>query len=216
MSIFTITVRPWERAVTYRPGQPFSVLGPGKHWRLPTTWVRRVDMRLSQTHIGTQEVLTNDVITVKISAVIASRVDDPVRFVSVAADPMAEIYLAAQVGIREAVSTLAADQVIGVARSSVGAHALSVTASAAQAVGVEVSEVIVKDVVLPAELRHAYIDVAAARQRSVAQLEAARAETAALRSLANGAKLLAENPALAHLKLVQSLPPGTTVKLSLE
>jgi hypothetical protein len=55
----------------------------------------------------------------------------------------------------------------------------------------------------------------AARQRALAQLEAARAETAALRSLANGAKLLDDHPALAQLRIVQSLPPGSTIELSL-
>jgi hypothetical protein len=52
-----------------------------------------------------------------------------------------------------------------------------------------------------------------ARTRGQAQLEAARAETAALRSLANGAKLLDEHPALARLRLVQALPPGSSVQL---
>ena len=49
-----------------------------------------------------------------------------------------------------------------------------------------------------------------ARQRGQAKLEAARAETAALRSLANGAKLLDEHPALARQRLVQALPPGAS------
>jgi hypothetical protein len=46
-------------------------------------------------------------------------------------------------------------------------------------------------------------------------LEAARAETAALRALANGARLLDEHPALAQLRLVQSAPPGTRLVLQL-
>ena len=51
--------------------------------------------------------------------------------------------------------------------------------------------------------------------RAQAQLEAARAETAALRALANGAQLLDDHPALAQLRIVQSLPMGATVELSL-
>jgi hypothetical protein len=34
--------------------------------------------------------------------------------------------------------------------------------------------------------------------------------------LANGAKLLEDHPALAQLKLMQALPMGATVKLTLE
>ena len=56
-------------------------------------------------------------------------------------------------------------------------------------------------------------ELATARTRGQAKLEAARAETAALRSLANGAKLLDEHPALARQRLVEALPPGAKVKL---
>jgi hypothetical protein len=52
------------------------------------------------------------------------------------------------------------------------------------------------------------------KTRGLAQLEAARAETAALRSLANGAKLLDEHPALARLRLVQALPYGSKLELT--
>ncbi len=70
--------------------------------------------------------------------------------------------------------------------------------------------------ILPLDLRSAYAEQVTARARGQARLEAARAETAALRSLANGAKLLDEHPALARLRLVESLPPGSTLELTTE
>jgi hypothetical protein len=75
---------------------------------------------------------------------------------------------------------------------------------------------VVKDVILPPELRSAYAELVTSRTRGQAQLEAARAETAALRSLANGAKLLDEHPALARVRLVQALPYGATLKVALD
>ena len=99
------------------------------------------------------------------------------------------------------------------ARRLLGATLTDAARRAGAAVGVEVREVVVKDVVLPPDLRAAYAELVSARARGQAQLEAARAETAALRSLANGAKLLDEHPALARLRLVQALPPGSTVEL---
>ena len=48
-----------------------------------------------------------------------------------------------------------------------------------------------------------------------AKLEAARAETAALRALANAGKLLDAHPALAQLQLVQRVPYGSKVVLAL-
>jgi len=43
----------------------------------------------------------------------------------------------------------------------------------------------------------------------------ARAETAALRALANAGKLLDAHPALAQLRLVQQIPYGSRVVLAL-
>ena len=65
-----------------------------------------------------------------------------------------------------------------------------------------------KDVLLPPEIRGAATALIVARQRGAALLEEARAETAALRSLANGARLLDAHPALARLRLVQAVPPA--------
>jgi regulator of protease activity HflC (stomatin/prohibitin superfamily) len=72
---------------------------------------------------------------------------------------------------------------------------------------------VIKDIVLPAELRAAYADVLTARQRGQVQLETARAESAALRSMANAAKLLDEHPALARLRLVQAATYGSKLVL---
>ncbi len=64
-------------------------------------------------------------------------------------------------------------------------------------------------------MRAAAAALVAARHRSAAVLEEARAETAALRSLANGARILDAHPALAGLRLVQAAPPGTRLVLAL-
>jgi regulator of protease activity HflC (stomatin/prohibitin superfamily) len=81
-------------------------------------------------------------------------------------------------------------------------------------VGVVVRDVVLKDVLLPAEVRAAAAAVVASRHRAASVLEEARAETAALRSLANGARVLDAHPALAQLRLVQSAPPGTRLVLA--
>ena len=98
-------------------------------------------------------------------------------------------------------------------RRDLGSTLSAAARRAGEPVGLDVREVVVKDVILPADLRSAYAELVSARTRGQAQLEAARAETAALRSLANGAKLLDEHPALARLRLVQALPPGSSVQL---
>lgn len=74
----------------------------------------------------------------------------------------------------------------------------------------------VKDVILPAELRTAYAELSPPGSAARGQLEAARSETAALRSLANAARLHDEHPALVQLRLVQAVPYGSTVRLGFD
>ncbi len=135
------------------------------------------------------------------------------RVVETAADPVGVVYLAVQVALREAVASREAHDLVRSSRTLV-TEALTVGARTAGApLGVEVREVVVKDVLLPPELRAAYAESVVVRTQGQAKLEAARAETAALRSLANAAKLLDDHPALARLRLVQALPAGATVVL---
>lgn len=86
--------------------------------------------------------------------------------------------------------------------------------AAGRRVGVDVLDVCVKDVIVPAEIRTAAMQLVTAKARGAAQLEEARAETAALRALANAGKLLDAHPALAQLRLVQAAPYGSRVVLA--
>jgi hypothetical protein len=61
---------------------------------------------------------------------------------------------------------------------------------------------------VPAELRQAAAETAVARSRGLAALERARAEVAATRALANAARLVADNPALLHLRTLQAVERG--------
>jgi regulator of protease activity HflC (stomatin/prohibitin superfamily) len=72
-------------------------------------------------------------------------------------------------------------------------------------VGITIHAVEVKDVMLPGELQRAYGDVLKAKQEGQAALERARGESAALRNLANAARVLEDNPALMNLRVLQSL-----------
>jgi hypothetical protein len=76
----------------------------------------------------------------------------------------------------------------------------------------------VRDLMLSGETKRAYTDIFRAKKDGEAALERARGETAALRNLANGARLLQGNPALFNLRLLQTLSTsaakGATVVLN--
>ncbi len=217
MSLFTqpLTVQPWQRVLERLDGASTVVLEPGRHRRRQRATYQVLDVREQLLTLSPQEVLTADGVTVKVTAALRWRIADPVVFTEAVADPLARVYLAVQVALREGLAQLETDAVVRAARQSVTDAATASAVDAGHTVGVEVLGVVVKDVVLPADLRSAYAAVVTARQRAQAQLEVARAETAALRALANGAKLLDDHPALAQLRLVQSLPIGSTIELNL-
>ena len=62
-----------------------------------------------------------------------------------------------------------------------------------------------KDLMYPAELKRAFAESLKARQEGQAALERARGESAALRNLANAARVLEGNPELLNLRLLQSI-----------
>lgn len=66
-----------------------------------------------------------------------------------------------------------------------------------------------KDIILPGELKRAQTEVLVARAQGTAALERARGETAALRSLANAARMATDTPALIQLRLIQQLEAST-------
>jgi regulator of protease activity HflC (stomatin/prohibitin superfamily) len=209
-----ITVRSTERALEYVDGVCTRVLEPGRH-RIPRrATYQRVWMVERIETTAPQDVLTSDGVSVRVTAAVRWAVGDPLRFAEAAADPMASVYLAVQIALREALVDVETDTVVRQSRRVLGAALTPAAVAAGLEVGIAVREVVVKDVILPPDLRSAYAEQVTARARGQARLEAARAETAALRSLANGAKLLDQHPALARQRLVELLPPGSTLELS--
>ena len=217
MSLFhpfqKITVSATDCAVEYVDGVRTRVLEPGRHRKPRRATYQRVWMVERITTTAPQDVLTSDGVSVRVTATVRWAVGDPQRYVEVTADPTASVYLAVQIALRESLVDVEADAVVRQSRRVLGDTLTQAAAAAGVAVGVAVREVVVKDVILPADLRAAYAEQVTARARGQARLEAARAETAALRSLANGAKLLDEHPALARQRMVEALPVGSTLKL---
>lgn len=212
MGLFTITVQAHERALEHRDGRLVRVLQPGRYRRQRRATHQVLDVRERLTPVAPQEVPTADGVSVKVSAAVRWSIADVQAYVRVV-DPAAVVYLAVQLGLREQLARTELTALVRQGRTEVDDALTEAAQHAAVEVGIDVLSVVVKDVVLPAELRSAFTELVTARQRGQAQLESARAETATLRSLANAARLLDDHPALAQLRLVQSAPPGTTVVL---
>jgi regulator of protease activity HflC (stomatin/prohibitin superfamily) len=75
----------------------------------------------------------------------------------------------------------------------------------AKALGVELIAVGIRDVVMPGEMKDQMIKVTEAKKAAEANPIARREEKAAMRSQANNAKLLADNPTLLRLRELEVL-----------
>ena len=211
--MFMITVEPDQRMVHYRDGRLVGVLEPGRYRRSRRSRYVPVDIRQQLTTTSPQEVLTADGVSVKVSATVRWAVGDAAPYLQGARDPFSFVYLAIQVALREQLSGFEVAELLRSARAGVTEALTAAAVATGEPLGLAVAEVVIKDVIVPTELRNAYAELVTTKQRAQAQLEAARAETAALRSMANGAKLLDDHPSLAMLRMIQAAPYGTKIVL---
>ena len=209
------TVRTGHQVLAYTDGVLTGVRGPGRYRPTRRTQYQLVDIREMIMTVTGQEVPTSEGINVKVSVAVRHAIVDP-RAWAASADPQADVHLAVQIALRDHLPELAVDELTATARRSLAETMTESVTVAAARVGIAVHDLVIKDIVLPANLRESYTDQVTARQRGLAKLEEARAETAVLRSLANGAKLLDEHPTLARIRTLEAVPYGAKVVLHLD
>lgn len=198
-----VTVEAWEQAVVLRSGIVTRVVGAGRHRRLRRETWHLVDTRPRWLPTATQEVLSADGMQVRVTPMAQFRVTDAVAWLTATADASAAIYTLVQLAVREALATRTLDEILAMRRALLDGVRAEFGAAVSE-LGAESIELELRDLTLPMELRQAFAETALARERGKAKLETARAEAAALRSLANSAQLLEAHPALLELKALDA------------
>jgi regulator of protease activity HflC (stomatin/prohibitin superfamily) len=208
-----VVVHDYERGLRYSRGRLRGLLDPGAYLSFrPISEIQVFDMRPTLVTIDGQDVLTADGVNLRISFVAKYLVGDPAAAVGGDQDYRRALYVTLQLALREALAGRTADQVLA-ARRELGPAAKEKSAGAMARLGVELLSVDVRDLMLPAELKRAFAGVVAARKEGEIALERARGETAALRNLANAARMLEDHPGLVQLRLLQEIgaSSGNTV-----
>lgn len=199
------TILEYERGLRYDRGRFTKILGPGQYWYTPlSVIIHKLDTRPRFVSIGGQEVLSLDGITLKVSLAAHYQVTDPIAATNQAENFQDALYLELQLALREIIGSADIDTVLK-DRSELSRKLLEMTERKAQDLGLKLISVNLKDLMFPGKLKDVFAQVVSARQEGLAILEKARGETAALRSLANAAKMIEANPHLIQLRLVQSL-----------
>ncbi|GAA4917293.1 hypothetical protein GCM10023334_018770 [Nonomuraea thailandensis] len=198
-----MTVMAWQRVLMYVDGRLKRVLEPGRHrYRPRRTTLLTVDLRPRLLSVPGQELITADGVSVRVTVTAQWRVTDAAAYTEAASVPDQFLYSAVQDAIRERVPALTLEAALA-DRAALSEGLTERVREEVSGLGIEVGDVRTRDVMLPGELRRAAMDVVIAKERGKAALEEARAEAAALRSLANTARLLEEHPALLRLRTLQ-------------
>jgi len=102
-------------------------------------------------------------------------------------------------------------------RAGISARLMELTSKKASELGLKLISADAKDVMFSGEMKKVFAQVVKAQKEGQAALERARGETAALRNLANAARIMDDNPNLLQLRALQALTDssGNTLVLGL-
>ncbi len=198
-----------HRALRFKHGRLVGVAPPGAHVynRFVTSFLI-YDVRSRFVTVPGQEVLTADSVTIKLTLSATYRIADPEKTFRAAEDAHEALYTEAQLALRDVVSRMTVDELLA-QRAAIGPQLTERVAPRATDYGLELSRLNVKDITFPGALREVFAKVVTAQKEGQAALERARGETAALRSLANAARTMQDNPGLLQLRLVQAIGEST-------
>jgi len=166
--------------------------------------VKVVDLKRQSLDVAGQEVLTKDRVTIRVNIAAEYQVVDPVKAVSMVKDFSEALYRALQYAFRKTLGALTLDQILE-KKVTVDEEAAAKVRADMAAIGVEVSDISLKDVILPGEMREILNQVVSAEKQAEANVIRRREETNATRSLLNTARVMAENPVMLRLKELEAL-----------
>jgi regulator of protease activity HflC (stomatin/prohibitin superfamily) len=205
-----VTIFDWQTALLYHDGVFKRTLGPGKYrfFSPPMSWVI-FDRRAQFLTVPAQEVMSRDALGFKITLVAEYQIEDAARVMRAFAigsqlEVHGAIYPLIQLPIREAAATYTLDEIIqnrDALPELVRASCVERLANA----GIKLLKVAVRDIMVAKELREAYAASAVAQKTAAATLERARTEVAAMRALANAARMAQGNPELMQLRAIQAM-----------
>ncbi len=210
------TVYPWEHALLYVNGRFERDLPPGRHRLLSigrTIYIARLQRIAFTQAVGPVDVITADQFALRLGATLTVKITDARAAAESQHQYLARLQLAAQDAL-VALATERSLQTLLAERSQLGAALLERLGHGTAELDIEGASL--SSFVLPPETRRLMTEVERAKLEGQASLERARSEHAALRSLANAARLLKDNPDLMRLRTLQAVSPtgkGATLVL---
>jgi len=203
-NVFKI-LREYERGVIFLLGRFQTVKGPGLIILIP--FVQRmvlVDLRTVVMDVPTQDVISRDNVSVRVSAVIYFRVIDPERAIIQIEDRVLATSQLAQTTLRSVLGQHELDDMLA-ERDKLNADIQRILDQSTETWGIKVTNVEIKDIDLNENMIRAIAAQAEAERARRAKVIHSEGEFQASARLAEAAGVLATHPQALQLRFLQTL-----------
>jgi regulator of protease activity HflC (stomatin/prohibitin superfamily) len=201
-------LREYERAVVFRLGRLIGgngVKGPGIIFLIPVVdKMVRVSLRTVVMDVPTQDVITQDNVSIKVNAVVYFRVIEPQKAIVGVENFLVATSQLSQTTLRSVLGQSELDDLLS-QREKINHKLQQIIDSNTEPWGVKVSNVEVKQIDLPQEMQRAMAKQAEAERERRSKVIAAEGEYQASQRLADAALILAGQPSALTLRYLQTL-----------
>jgi len=197
--------REYERGVVFTLGRFWKVKGPGLVIIVPIIQqVVRVDLRTVVLEVPTQDVISRDNVSVKVSAVVYLRVIDPEKAIIQVVDYLNATSQLAQTMLRSVLGKHQLDDMLA-EREKLNLDIQQALDAQTDGWGIKVANVEIKQVDLTESMIRAIARQAEAERERRAKVIHAEGELQASEKLFQAAKILAQEPQAIQLRYLETL-----------
>jgi regulator of protease activity HflC (stomatin/prohibitin superfamily) len=199
-------LREYERGVIFRLGRLLAeAKGPGLIWVFwPIDRIVRISLRTITLDVPTQDVITSDNVSVKVTAVVYFRVMDPTRAVVEVENYLYATSQLAQTTLRSVLGEVGLDDLLS-QREKLNQRLQEFLDQNTGPWGIKVSLVEIKGVDLPESMQRAMARQAEAEREKRAKIIHAQGEYEAAQRLSDAASKIEKQPVAVQLRYLQTL-----------
>ena len=195
----------YERGVIFRLGRLIGSKGPGLIILIPIIdKLQKISLRLVTLDVPSQDVITRDNVSVKVNAVLYFRVMDPNKAVVEVENFLYATSQLAQTTLRSVCGQAELDELLA-ERDQINVRLQEILDKQTEPWGIKVTNVEVKHIDLPDEMKRAMAKQAEAERDRRAKVIHAEGEFQAAAKLGQAADIIADKPIALQLRYLQTL-----------
>lgn len=208
-------VTQYERGVVFRLGKVRPhIKQPGLRVIIPLVdQMKKVSLRIVTLPVDSQQIITQDNVSIGVSAVAYYQVQDPIKSIVEIENVVSAIYQIAQTTIRNIVGQSALDDVLS-QTATINEKIKNILEESTAPWGILVGSVELKDILLPDSMQRAMAKQAEAEREKRAKIIASEGEQLSAAKLGEAADIIAAHPIALQLRNLQVLNDIATEKNS--